>query len=168
MFNVWHNVNPERIKKDDFLAVIEISRGGRNKYELDKETGSVTVLNYDAVVDCGTPINPNLCRIQAEGGIVQAIGMTLFENVTRNDRGVIAQNSLLQYKIPTRLDMGSLHVEFEDSYEPSGPFGIKSIGEVVMNTPAPAIAHAVYRACGRWFRTLPITPEKILLGLEDE
>ena len=125
------------------------------------------VLNYAAVVDCGTPINPNRARIQTEGGLVQGIGMALFENVTYNDRGGIIENSLMQYKIPTRLDMGKLRVEFESSYEPTGPFGAKSIGEIVINTPAPAIAHAIYRATGKWFRELPITPEQIAMSLAD-
>lgn len=69
----------------------------------------------------------------------------------------------MQYRMPTRLDMGRLHVEFESSYEKSGPFGAKSIGEIVINTPSPAIVHAIYRATGVWHRTLPVTPEKILL-----
>ncbi len=141
---------------------------GMVEIELDKETGAVQVLNYAAVVDCGTPINPNLARIQTEGGIVQGIGMALHENITYTDRGQLIENSLMQYKIPTRLDMGKLHVEFESSDEPTGPYGAKSIGEVVINTPAPAIAHAIYRATGVWHRTLPITPEKILLELPDD
>ncbi len=140
---------------------------GMVEIELDKETGSVEILNYDAVVDCGTPVNPNLCRVQTEGGIVQGIGMTLSENVTYNEKGTIAENSFLQYKIPTRLDMGKLRVEFESSNEPTGPYGAKSIGEVVINTPAPAIAHAIFRATGVWHRSLPITPEKILMELPD-
>jgi len=77
------------------------------------------------------------------------------------------ESSLMQYKIPTRLDTGRLHVEFENSYEPTGPFGAKSIGEIVINTPSPAIAHAVYRATGIWHRELPITPEKILLAQDE-
>ena len=137
---------------------------GMVEIELDKETGSVEILDYKAVVDCGTPINPNLARVQAEGGIVQGIGMALSENVTYDSRGRIAENSFLQYKIPTRLDMGRLQVEFEPSYEPTGPFGAKSIGEIVINTPSPALAHAIQRATGVWHRTLPITPEKILMG----
>ena len=137
---------------------------GMVEIELDRETGSVEVLDYVAVVDCGTPINPNLVRVQAEGGLVQGIGMALYEDVTYNDRGAILENSLMQYKIPTRLDMGRLRVEFESSYEPTGPFGAKSVGEIVINTPAPAIAHAVFRATGVWHRELPITPEKILLA----
>ena len=141
---------------------------GMVEIELDKETGNVEILNYAAVVDCGTPLNPNLARIQAEGGIVQGIGMTLYENVTYTDKGQVSEDSFMQYKIPSRLDMGKLHVEFEDSNEPTGPYGAKSIGEVVINTPAPAIAHAIFRATGVWHRSLPITAEKILLGLEDD
>ena len=106
---------------------------------MDRETGSVQVLDYTAVVDCGTPINPNLARVQTEGGIVQGIGMALFEDVTYTPEGRILEDSLMQYKLPTRLDMGHLQVEFESSYEQTGPFGAKSIGEIVINTPAPAL-----------------------------
>jgi CO/xanthine dehydrogenase Mo-binding subunit len=138
---------------------------GMVEIELDKLTGQVTILDYMAVVDCGIAINPALARIQAEGGIVQGIGMTLFENVTYTDRGKPIENSFMEYKIPTRLDMGKLRVEFETSYEPTGPFGAKSIGEIVINTPGPAIAHAIYRATGVYHRELPITPEQIVMGL---
>ena len=140
---------------------------GMVEIELDKLTGQVTVLDYMAVVDCGTPINPALARIQAEGGIVQGIGHTLMENVTYNSNGRPMESSFMQYKLPTRLDMGKLHVEFENSYEPTGPFGAKSIGEIVINTPAPALAHAIYRATGVWHRELPITPEQIALSLPE-
>ena len=139
---------------------------GMAEVEVDTRTGIVTVLDYKAVVDCGTPINPALARVQAEGGIVQGIGHTLMENVTYGSRGQILENSFMQYHLPTRLDMGKLQVEFESSYEPTQPFGAKSIGEIVINTPAPAIAHAIYRATGVWHRTLPITPEQIALGQE--
>ncbi|MDD6481048.1 MAG: molybdopterin-dependent oxidoreductase [Lachnospiraceae bacterium] len=137
---------------------------GMVEIELDKLTGQVTILDYKAVVDCGIPINPALARIQAEGGIVQGIGMTLMENVNYDSNGRPIESSFMQYKIPTRLEMGQLQVEFEHSYEPTGPFGAKSIGEIVINTPAPAIAHAIYRATGVWQRELPITPEKIAMS----
>ncbi len=137
---------------------------GMAEIELDKLTGQVTVLDYTAAVDCGTPINPALARIQAEGGIVQGIGHTLLENVTHDRSGRLAETSFLTYKLPTRLDTGRLRVAFEESCEPSGPFGAKSIGEIVINTPAPTIAHAIYRATGTWHRELPITPEQIALG----
>ena len=140
---------------------------GMVEIELDKLTGLVTVLDYMAVVDCGIPINPALARVQTEGGIVQGIGHTLMENVTYDHRGRPIESSFMQYKIPTRLDIGHLKVEFEHSYEPTGPFGAKSIGEIVINTPAPAIAHAIYRATGVWHRELPITPEKVAMSLQE-
>ena len=140
---------------------------GMAEIELDKETGSVKVCDYTAVVDCGTPVNVNLARIQAEGGIVQGIGMALYENVTYGETGHIAENSFMQYKIPTRMDIGSLNIEFESSYEESGPYGAKSIGEIVINTPSPAIAHAIHNATGVWHRELPITPEKILMSTDN-
>ena len=139
---------------------------GMVEIELDRLTGKVDILDYMAVVDCGIPINPALARIQAEGGIVQGIGHTLMENVTYDSHGKPIESSFMQYKLPTRLDVGKLKVEFEHSYEPTGPFGAKSIGEIVINTPAPAIAHAIYRATGIWHRELPITPERIALSID--
>ena len=141
---------------------------GMVEIELDRRTGKVDIIDYMAVVDCGTPVNPALARIQAEGGIVQGIGHTLMENVTYDQRGKPIESSFMQYKIPTRMDMGHLKVEFEQSYEPTGPFGAKSIGEIVINTPAPAIAHAIYRATGVWHRELPITPEQIAMSKPEE
>ena len=132
--------------------------------ELDRETGETQVVNFVAAVDCGTPINPNLARVQTEGGILQGIGMALTENITYDRRGMPAENSLMQYKIPTRQDIGRISVEFEASYEETGPYGAKSIGEVVINTPLPAIADAVYNATGKRFRELPITPEQIAMA----
>ena len=117
------------------------------------------------MVDCGTPLNSNLVKVQTEGGLAQGIGMALYEDVTYNERGRIYEDSFMQYKIPTRLDVGKLRVEFESSYEETGPFGAKSIGEIVINTPSPAIAHAIYNATGVWHRELPITPEKVLRGI---
>ena len=137
---------------------------GMAEIELDRETGMVEVLNFAAVVDCGIPINPALARIQVEGGIVQGIGHTIMEDVTRTPKGAIRESSLFTYRLPTRLDVGQIDVEFEHSYEPTGPFGAKSIGEIVINTPAPAIAHAIYRATGVWHRELPILPEHVLLA----
>ena len=141
---------------------------GMVEIELDRYTGEVKILDYVAVVDCGIAINPALARIQAEGGIVQGIGHTLFENITYDETGKPVESNFMQYKIPTRLDMGHLRVEFENSYEPTCPFGAKSIGEIVINTPAPAIAHAIYRATGVWHRKLPITPEKILMSMPED
>ena len=138
---------------------------GAAEVEVDKETGNIELIDYVAVVDCGTPINPNLARVQTEGGVAQGIGMALMENVQYSKEGKIRENSFMQYKIPSRVDIGNIRVEFESSYEKSGPFGAKSIGELVIDTPCPAIADAVYNASGVRVRELPITPEKVAMGI---
>lgn len=138
---------------------------GAAEVEVDKETGQIDVIDYVGVIDCGTPINPNLARVQAEGGIGQGIGMVLYEDVQYTDKGKIRNNSIMQYKIPNRMDIPKVRIEFESSYEKTGPFGAKSIGELVIDTPCPAIANAVYNATGVRVRELPITPEKVAMGI---
>ena len=138
---------------------------GAAEVEVDKETGQIDVIDYVGVIDCGTPINPNLARVQAEGGIGQGIGMVLYEDVQYTDKGKIRNNSFMQYKIPNRMDIPKVRIEFESSYEKTGPFGAKSIGELVIDTPCPAIANAVYNATGVRVRELPITPEKVAMGI---
>ena len=138
---------------------------GAAEVEIDKETGQIDVVDYVGVIDCGTPINPNLARVQAEGGIGQGIGMVLYEDVQYTDKGKIRNNSFMQYKIPNRMDIPKVRIEFESSYEKTGPFGAKSIGELVIDTPCPAIANAVYNATGVRVRELPITPEKVAMGI---
>mgnify|MGYP001338972119 CR=1 FL=1 len=140
---------------------------GFAEVEVDKETGKVELIDFVAVVDCGTVINPNLARIQVEGGIVQGIGMALYEEVRYDERGTLQTNSFMQYKIPSRKDVGMIRVAFEESYEPTGPFGAKSVGEVVVNTPPPAIVNAIYQATGVIIDSLPATPEKIYMGMRN-
>lgn len=140
---------------------------GMAEIELDRETGKVELLDYVAVVDCGTVVNPALARVQVEGGIAQGIGMALYEDIVYNKDGKNFSNSFIQYKIPTRLDVGTVRVEFESSYEPTGPFGAKSIGEIVINTPSPAIANAIYNASRVRLRELPMTSEKIYMGMQE-
>lgn len=137
---------------------------GFAEVEVDIKTGETQVIDYVAVVDCGTVLNENLARIQVESGIVMGIGLGLYEEVRYSSKGRLATNSFMEYKIPSRLDIGDIRVAFEESYEPTGPYGAKSIGEVVCNTPAPAIAEAVYNATGLRCRDLPVTAEKIVLG----
>jgi CO/xanthine dehydrogenase Mo-binding subunit len=139
---------------------------GFAEVEVDRETGKVDLLDYVAVVDCGTVINPNLAKIQVEGGIVQGIGMAMYEEVKYGEKGNLQTNTFMQYKIPCRKDIGNVRVAFEESFEVTGPFGAKSIGEVVINTPAPAIAHAVYNAVKARITTLPITPEKVFMEIQ--
>lgn len=141
---------------------------GACEIEIDLETGKITPIQYVACVDCGTVINRNLATVQAEGGIVQGMGMALYEEVSYTDKGAMETKNFMTYKIPSRIDIGNIKVEFEESYEPTGPYGAKSIGEVVINTPAPAFADAVYNATGLRFRSLPITAEKVFMGLNNK
>ena len=140
---------------------------GIAEVEIDRETGTAEMVDYAAVVDCGTVVNPALARVQTEGGIAQGIGMALYEDVVYNSKGRNYSNSFMQYKIPSRLDVGDIRVEFESSYEPTGPFGAKSIGEIVINTPSPAISNAIQNATGVIIRELPMTAEKIYRGMQE-
>ncbi len=136
--------------------------------ELDTETGKYEILDFVGVVDCGTPINPNLARIQVEGGILQGIGMASMEKVVYSKKGKMVTNNLMNYKIPNRKDVGKITVEFAESYEPSGPFGAKSVGEIGIDTPPAVIANAIFNATGVRIRNLPITPEKVLNRIQEK
>ncbi len=136
--------------------------------DIDPATGRITPVEYDAVVDCGTILNPNLVRVQTEGGIVQGLGMALYEDVSYTDKGQVKQRNFLQYKIPSRMDICPINVEFAPSYEEQGPYGAKSIGEVVINTVCPSIANALENACGVRIRQMPLTPEKVWKALQSK
>ncbi|MBN2540868.1 MAG: molybdopterin-dependent oxidoreductase [Bacilli bacterium] len=136
--------------------------------DIDKETGEIDIVDYVSVVDCGTTINPKLAEGQVNGAIVQGLGMAIFEDVKYSQTGKLISNSFLNYKIPTRLDINKLTTVFVDSYEESGPFGAKSVGEIGIDTPPAAFANAVYNALGIRIKELPITPEKILLALKEK
>lgn len=141
---------------------------GFAEVEIDLRTGEIELIDFVGVVDCGTVINPNLARVQAEGGLAQGIGMALSEDVVYNSKGRMITDTFFQYKLPTRIDAKKIRVAFESSYEPTGPFGAKSIGEVVINTPSPAIASAVFHGIGFACRSLPVTAEKVLASLNNK
>ena len=138
---------------------------GFAEVEVDLRTGAVRLIDFVAVADCGWVLNPNLARLQAEGGVVMGIGLALCEEVRENARGALTTDSFLEYRIPSRLDVPPVRVEFVESEEPTGPFGAKSIGEIGCNTPAPAIAAAVANAVGVHCRRLPITAEQVFRAL---
>lgn len=140
---------------------------GFAEVEVDLETGQVKVEDFVGVVDCGTPINPMLAKVQAEGGIVQGIGLALYEEAEYTEKGKLIQDTFMQYKLPGRSEVGNLKVEILEGFDDTGPYGAKSIGEVVVNTVAPAITEAIYNACGVRIRTLPATPEKVFRGLKE-
>ena len=136
--------------------------------DVDKETGEVDIIDYVSVVDCGTTINPKLAEGQVDGAIVQGLGMAMYEDVKWSSKGKLVSNNLLNYKIPTRMDIKKLTTVFVDSYEESGPFGAKSVGEIGIDTPPAALANAIENALGVRLTKLPMTPEKILLALKNK
>lgn len=134
--------------------------------DIDKNTGEVKVVDFLSVVDCGTVINKATAQVQVEGGIAQGIGLALYEDIKYDKNGKVSTDDFMQYKIPARVDIGSnINVIFSDSYETTGPFGAKSIGEVTINTAAPAIANAVENGIGLRVKKLPITSEQVLLHI---
>lgn len=138
---------------------------GFAEIDLDTETGEVKVNKYVSVVDCGVTINPKLAKGQVEGAIVQGMGMALYEDVAYTTKGKLITNDFMSYRIPSRMEIPELITEFTESNEPSGPFGAKSVGEIGIDTPPAAIMNAIYNACGVRIKSLPATPEKILMEL---
>lgn len=140
---------------------------GFAEVEVDKFTGEVKLINYVVVADCGTVINPILARIQLEGGLTQGIGLALFEDVKYTKEGKLITDNFLQYNVPAKKDIGDIIVEFQPDYEPTGPFGAKSVAESAVHTPPPAIANAIYNAVGVYIRDLPITSEKVYNAMKN-
>jgi len=139
---------------------------GFAEVDVDELTGEIRLVNYAAVGDCGTVINPVFAKVQLEGGLAQGIGYALYENVVYSKKGRMLTNNFCKYKIPAVKDIPELQVEFIESYESSGPFGAKSLGEVVFHTPVPAIADAVYNAIGVRLNEIPFTPERVLEAIK--
>jgi 4-hydroxybenzoyl-CoA reductase alpha subunit len=136
--------------------------------EVDTETGQVKILSTVAADDCGKVINPLILNGQAQGGLLQNIGMALFEGIQYDEKGKVVNASFSDYRFPTvwQSPTNSKQIWVE-TIDPHGPYGAKGIAEVVALGWAPAIANAIYDAIGIRFRELPISPEKILNALKE-
>jgi putative selenate reductase molybdopterin-binding subunit len=132
---------------------------------VDTDTGVVKVLHYVAAVDCGVAVNPRMAEGQVEGSIVNGIGYALTEEMLFSSRGRVRNPTFFDYKIPGALDIPRIDVVLVDSYEPTGPMGAKSVGEIGINGPIPTIANAIYDAVGVRLRQTPFTPERVLDAL---
>jgi len=133
--------------------------------EVEPETGQVKILNYVSVADCGTVINPMAAEGQQQGAIAQGVGFALVERMLM-DNGRPLNPNFSDYKIPCTMDMPPLQVAFAESYEPTGPFGAKGLGELGLDPTAAVIANAIYDACGVRITKLPITAEKVYQALK--
>ena len=143
----------------------EISWGGA-EVEVDSDTGEIKLLKYVSLADVGTAIHPVLCEGQDEGGVMNAIGHTLMEEMVYRD-GQLLNPNLVDYRVP---GFQHLPAEFEtilvESHNGPGPFGAKGTGEGGLLPVAAALGNAVHHATGVRFYDLPLTPEKIWRGLQ--
>jgi CO/xanthine dehydrogenase Mo-binding subunit len=133
--------------------------------EVDTLTGEVRLIKYVTATDCGKVINPQSLKGQIQGGATQGIGYALYEGLKLRDSKVL-NNKMSTYIIPTIMDVPDIETLHVEPYETTGSFGMKGVGEISIDAPAPAIANAVYNAVGYRCFSLPVTAEKILLKEE--
>jgi putative selenate reductase molybdopterin-binding subunit len=136
--------------------------------EVDTETGKVRVVELVTAVDCGVAVNPMQAEGQSEGAVAQGLGYALTEEMLLDETGRMINPNFLDYKVFSAKDMPKLTTILVETEEPLGPYGAKSIAEVPINGPAPAIANAIYHAIGIRFRQLPIRPEMVLKALQEQ
>ena len=133
--------------------------------EVDPETGKVTILRYTAVQDAGTAVHPGYVEGQLQGGAVQGIGWALNEEYIYDDQGRLLNSSLLDYRIPTSLDLPMIDTVIVEVPNPGHPYGVRGVGEVPIIPPPAAIANAIYRAVGVRMDVLPMSPGRVLEAL---
>ena len=135
--------------------------------EVDTETGRVTVLRYVIGVDCGTPINPSLVIGQCEGALANGLSYALSEQYIFNERGRMLNPSFGNYKIMTTIDLPEIETIIVPTFEPSGPWGAKSVAEININGPMPCISNAIYDAIGVRITEPPYTTDRVLKAINE-
>ncbi len=133
--------------------------------EVDEETGKVQILRYTAIQDVGNAIHPSYVEGQIQGGAVQGIGWALNEEYIYDKEGHLVNSSLLDYRMPTALDLPMIDCVLVKVANPHHPFGVRGVGEVPIVPPAAAIANAIYDATGVRMRELPMSPARLLEAL---
>ncbi len=136
--------------------------------EVDTETGVVKILDYVSCVDCGTAINPCFAEGQNDGAVVNGISHTLSEEMEFSSNGTPLNSSFRRYKIFSAADTPPVRTFIIPTWEPAGPFGAKSVSEIGINGPLPAVANAIYQATGVWLVDAPFTPDKVLKALKKQ
>ncbi|MCC6167001.1 MAG: xanthine dehydrogenase family protein molybdopterin-binding subunit [Caldilineaceae bacterium] len=133
--------------------------------EVDPETGKVSILRYTAVQDVGTAIHPAYVEGQIHGGVAQGVGWALNEEYWYNDKGQLMNASLLDYRMPTALDLPMIDTVMVEVPNPTHPYGVRGVGEVPIVPPAAALANAIYRATGMRMQELPMSPAKVTAAM---
>jgi CO/xanthine dehydrogenase Mo-binding subunit len=129
------------------------------------ETGELAILQSIQAADAGVVMNPEQCRGQVEGGVAQAIGSALYEEMRVGPDGAVTTKDLRSYHIPQLADVPVTEVYFADTFDELGPLGAKSMSESPYNPVAPALANAIARACGARLHQLPMTPARVWRAL---
>jgi xanthine dehydrogenase molybdenum-binding subunit len=133
--------------------------------EVDPETGKVTILRYTAVQDAGRAVHPAEVEGQMQGAVVQGIGWALYEGYAYDKEGELLNPNLLDYKLPTALDVPPIETVIVEVPYPGHPYGVRGVGETPIMPPPAAIANAIYRAVGARVYELPMTPARILQAM---
>ena len=134
---------------------------------LDPDTGKVDILRVTAFQDVGTAVHPSYVEGQIQGGVVQGIGWALNEEYYMSDDGRLLNASLLDYRMPTSLDVPMIDTELIEVPNPGHPYGVRGVGEACIVPPLAAIANAVYNATGKRMRRLPMSPAAVVSALQD-
>jgi CO/xanthine dehydrogenase Mo-binding subunit len=134
--------------------------------EVDTETGQVTVLRYTAFQDVGRALNPAAVEGQIEGSVVQGLGWALTEGFDYGDDGRLRNASMLDYRMPTALDVPAIEAVIIETPVPDVPYGLRGVGEVPIVPVAGCIANAVARAIGARVTHMPMTPERVLAAVK--
>jgi xanthine dehydrogenase molybdenum-binding subunit len=134
--------------------------------EVDIDTGSVTILRYTAFQDVGLALNPTAVEGQIQGSVVQGLGWALMEGFDYGPDGTLRNASLLDYRIPTALDVPNIDCVIIETPVPDVPYGVRGVGEVPIVPTAAAVANAIARAIGVRVLHMPMTPERILCALQ--
>ena len=130
--------------------------------EVDPDTGLIQILRYTAIQNAGKAIHPGHVEGQIQGGVVQGIGWALYEGYEYDQNGQVLNDNLLDYKLPTSLDVPRIEAIIYEKPFPENPYGARGVGETPIVPPAAAIANAVHQATGKRINTLPITPARVL------
>jgi putative selenate reductase molybdopterin-binding subunit len=135
---------------------------------VDTETGQVTVERLVMALDCGVIVNPATASGQVEGGMSQALGYAVCEEMVQDDTGRVLNARFGDYRVFTADEMPELQTIFVETFEPTHPFGIKAVAEIPLDGVAPAVVNAVFDATGVLIPDLPLTPEKVWRALNAE
>ena len=133
--------------------------------QIDSETGKVDLIKLTAFQDVGYAIHPSYVEGQIQGGIAQGIGWALNEEYFFDDKGIMRNNSLLDYRMPISLDLPEIATVLVEVPNPNHPYGVKGVGEASISSPLAAIANAINDAVGVRLRSLPMKPEKLQANL---